>query len=226
MAEQLTFDLPAKPAMGRDAFLVTPSNAMAVAALEAWADWPDRAALLLGPKGAGKTHLAHVWASETGAAILAATADYDVASLAGGGFAVVEDIHLIVGNAEAEQRLFHLMNMVRAEAGLVLLTGTCRPGAWSFGLADLASRIRALPLAQLDEPDDTLLSAMLVKQFDDRQIEVGPELVAYLVARMQRSADAVRAVVDALDQAALRQHRSLNRRLAAEVLDKLTPDGA
>jgi hypothetical protein len=67
MAEQLVFDLPVRPAMGRDDFFVTGSNAAALAQVDGWRDWPFGKLVLVGPEGAGKTHLAHVWAAGSGA---------------------------------------------------------------------------------------------------------------------------------------------------------------
>ena len=61
MTRQLAFDLPGRVALGRENFFVSPANALAVAALDGWRDWPERRMLLFGPEGAGKTHLAHVW---------------------------------------------------------------------------------------------------------------------------------------------------------------------
>ena len=67
MAQQLSFDLPARPALGRDAFFVADSNALAVAAIDGWRDWAGGKLVLVGPAGSGKTHLSHVWAADTGA---------------------------------------------------------------------------------------------------------------------------------------------------------------
>jgi chromosomal replication initiation ATPase DnaA len=224
--QQLTFDLPARPALGRDAFMVASSNALALARIEAWRDWPNRALVLAGPDGSGKSHLAAVWAASSGATLVAATdlAAADIATLAQAGALVVEDVDRMAGDDKAEAALFHLMN-ARAEAGTwLLLTGRAAPARWPVRLPDLLSRVQALDLAMLDEPDDALLSAMLVKMFADRQLAVTPDLVAYLVSRIERSAAAARATVVRLDHVALVKKRPLTRRLAAEVLDNAGAD--
>ncbi|MGB8622376.1 MAG: chromosomal replication initiator DnaA, partial [Paracoccaceae bacterium] len=74
MAEQLVFDLPLRAARGREDFFVSPANAMAVAQVENWRRWPARKLVLVGPQGAGKTHLAHVWAAQADAGIVEAAA--------------------------------------------------------------------------------------------------------------------------------------------------------
>jgi chromosomal replication initiation ATPase DnaA len=85
-------------------------------------------------------------------------------------------------------------------------------------LRDLASRLRALPAVTLAPPDDALLRAVMVKLFADRQLAVDEGLVGYLIARIERSFAAARAVVAELDREALRQKREVNRALAAELL--------
>ena len=74
LAEQLAFDLPHRPAMGRADFLVSAGNAAALAALDAWRGWPNGRMILVGPAGAGKTHLAQVWTAATGARLVATLA--------------------------------------------------------------------------------------------------------------------------------------------------------
>jgi chromosomal replication initiation ATPase DnaA len=212
---QLAFDLPNAEAMTREDFFVAPSNALALQVVEGWQDWPGRKLLLVGPEGSGKTHLAHIWAAMTGAVILPADTlcAVDVADLAGRAV-VIEDADRIVGQ---EAQLFHLHNLV-TEGGALLLTARTPPRDWGLGLPDLISRMQATPIAQLDAPDDALLSAVLVKLFADRQVVVPASLIPYLVSRMPRSIGAARALVAALDARALAAGRPITRALASDVL--------
>lgn len=223
MARQLTFDLPARAAQGLDDFLVTPSNATAMSVVEAWQDWPNRKLVLVGAEGTGKTHLTHVWAGTADAQIINATdlIDTNIPALAGQSVAV-EDADRIAGDATAETALFHLHNLVLAEGGSLLITGIAAPSRWGIGLPDLRSRLEGTTLATLDAPDDMLLSAVLVKLFDDRQIAVPANLIDYLLARMDRSLAAAAALVEQLDQAALSEGRPLTRNLAARFLHRET----
>ncbi|WP_195818514.1 chromosomal replication initiator DnaA [Roseobacter sp. MH60115] len=217
MPEQLGFDLPSVPALGRADFLVAPSNAVAVAMIEsARAD----KLVLTGPEGAGKTHLAHVWATQTGARIFSARdlARHDIPELAQGAVAV-EDVPEIATDADAQTALFHLHNLVLAEGHTLLLTGCGAVRDWGLTLPDLASRVSAAQSAALDAPDDTLLSAVLAKLFADRQVTPKADLIPYLIRRMDRSFAAARALVERLDTASLAQKRPISRALAATLLD-------
>lgn len=222
MPRQLAFDLPVRSATGRSDFFVSPSNAIAVAQLDSWQSWPQRKLVLVGPEGAGKTHLSHVWATQSGATLVDACnlPDIDIAGLATAGPVAVEDIDRITGNATAETALFHLHNLVLAEGGSLLASARRAPSQQPFTLPDLQSRMQGTPVTQLDLPDDTLLAALLVKLFTDRQITVSPRLIPYLLARMDRSFAAAQDIVARLDRAALESGRKLSDRLAAQVLER------
>ena len=223
-AHQLSFDLPVRPALGREDFFVSKANAQAVALIEGWRDWPARKMVLAGPRGAGKTHLAHVWAGLAGARIVAAEGlgGADIAALATGPVAV-EDAERITGDAEAETALFHLHNLVLAEGHALLVTAPAPPRRWGLALPDLASRMEAAMLAQIDPPDDALLAAVLAKLFADRQLAPAPDCVPYLARRIERTFEAARDIVAALDARALATGRAITRALAAEVLDNRAP---
>lgn len=218
MTGQLAFDLPSRPALGKSDFFVSSANALAVRALET-PGWPQGRMVLTGPAGAGKTHLAHVWAAEAGARVHAATAlpgaDGDLP-----GAVVIEDVPLIAGDRRAEAALFHLLNWQAERGGQILLTGRGAPARWQIALPDLASRIAAAPVATLDAIDDALLAALLIKLFADRQLRVAPPVIGYLTRRIARSFATAEATVAALDARALAQGRPITRALAAEMLDR------
>ncbi|MGB7242417.1 MAG: chromosomal replication initiator DnaA [Sulfitobacter sp.] len=222
MPQQLGFDLPSRPALGRDDFLVAPSNAVAVAMIGDWQNWAGRKLVLTGPAGSGKTHLTHVWSAASGATILAAhnLADADIPALAHGSVAI-EDVPSMARDTAAQTALFHLHNLVLAEGHSLLMTGNMPAPHWGLTLPDLASRVAAAQSASLELPDDALLSAVLVKLFADRQLSPKADLIGYLVKRMDRSFAMARDLVAALDAASLAQKKQLTNKLAATVLDKL-----
>ncbi len=227
MPQQLSFDLLTKTALGRDDFFVASSNAAAVAMIEGWQGWPSRKLVLIGPSGAGKTHLAHVWAALADAQIIEAgdLASADIPALATSNVAV-ENAASVAGHDEAEQALFHLHNLTLAQGNSLLLTATCEAHLWGLSLPDLASRMQGTAAVALNEPDDTLLSVVLMKLFADRQLNPTPDVLPYLARHMERSFDAARRVVDALDAAALAQGREINRKLASDVLTAQNATGS
>ncbi len=195
-------------------------NYSALATIERWPDWPGRALLLVGPEGAGKSHLAGIWAELAGARRVSARAlgEKDLLAEFATGTLVVEDVH----PGFDERALFHLLNLMREEEGFVLITSRTPAAQWGVTLPDLASRLRAIPSVTLAAPDDTLLRALLVKLFADRQLAVDEALVKYLMSRIERSFAAARGAVETLDREALRLKRPVTRALAAEMLAQQT----
>lgn len=225
MAEQLAFPMPSNAAMGRGDFILAPCNRSALAMLDAWQTWPGNMLLLAGEPGSGKTHLAHIWAADTGAQFAEAIdlTQASVPELAAEGRVVVERIDAIQDMpqpewAERERALFHLYNLLRSEGGTLLLTSRVAPAHMRIDLADLASRLGALTLIRLGAPDDALLTAVLAKLFADRQIVYAKTLIPYLVTRMDRSLSEAQRIVVSLDAAAWARKKPLTVQLAKDVL--------
>lgn len=223
MIRQLTFELPGAESLSRADFLVAPSNALVLDMLDRWAAWPQGRLILVGPEGAGKSHLARIWATDTGAGLVPGVglAARDIDRLAAAPV-VVEDADRLAGSAPGEAALFHLLNHMGMGQPL-LMTARTPPRDWGIALPDLFSRLQAAPVALLHAPDDALLSAVLVKLFADRQVTVAANLIPYLVSRMPRQISAARRLVAALDARALAEARPITRQLAGDVLDRVFP---
>jgi chromosomal replication initiation ATPase DnaA len=211
--------LPHADSWTRDNFLEGEPNAAGVALIDAWPEWPSRTMLLVGPQGSGKSHLASVWAELSGARCAAAhvLSTTNVPAALATGALVVEDLK--AGKFD-ERALFHLLNLAREEQAFVLITAREARSALDVELRDLRSRLRAVPVVSLLEPDDRLLRALIVKFCADRQLVIDEAVVSYLVTRVDRSYVAVRQAVERLDSEALRLGRPVTRAFAAELLRK------
>jgi chromosomal replication initiation ATPase DnaA len=208
LAAQLRLKLERKPAFRREDFIVSVSNAQAVAALDAYPAWLGGALVLVGPPGVGKSHLAEVWTKKVGAARF--QAGQAVGELKPGPV-LVEDADRL----QDDEGLFHLIN----RGGGLLLTARTLPSQWPATLPDLRSRLNALVSVQIAEPDDAVLTGLLAKLFRARNIRPPDDLLPYLVARMERSARAAEAMVIKLDEAADAEGRPVGKALAREVLE-------
>lgn len=214
---QLAFALPHAESLTRDNFLEGPANAAGLALIDSWPEWPNRVMLLVGPEGSGKSHLAAIWAEQSGARLISAhalTAAAVPGALATGAL-VVEDLR---PSDVDERALFHLMNLAREDEAFVLITAREPPSAFEVELRDLRSRLRAVPAVTLLPPDDQLFRALIVKSCADRQLAIDETVVSYLASRIERSYAAVRQTVELLDNEALRLGRPVTRALAAELL--------
>jgi chromosomal replication initiation ATPase DnaA len=220
MPIQLSLNLPVRAAMGHEDFFVSPANAAAVALIDQWPNWPSYGAILVGPPGSGKTHLAEVFRTRTKAAIASATglAMETLPSLIANSAIVVEDV---ADPGTDERILFHLLNLVKQEKCSILLTSTAEPAKLSLSLPDLRSRLNALPTVAILPPDDQLLRAVLVKNFADRQLAISEPILTYMLQRMPRSMEAARAVVAEIDAAALAERAELTRPFVARILARM-----
>tara|TARA_Y100001960_G_C14763723_1_gene875654 strand:+ start:1125 stop:1805 length:681 start_codon:yes stop_codon:yes gene_type:complete len=212
---QLALKLGHIQAFDREDFLIAPCNQDVVAWLDRWPEWPGKGLIIKGPIGCGKTHLAYVFQSMSGARVVSAVNVSQEDIYGYPSHIVVEDMESNV-NASA---LLHLYNSVIEQGGTIMLTSRSSPGSWQLELPDLRSRLNVLGSATVGLPDDTLLAAILVKLLADRQLKVGEDVVMYIVRRMERSFQMAREIVQLLDEASLEVHREITIPLARQILD-------
>lgn len=213
---QLALQLPIRPAMGREDFLVADSNRAAVSAIDLWPHWRSRVLVLVGPEGSGKSHLARVWRATSNAVVMASpelTLER-VPELAATGAIILEDAPFELD----ERALFHLINLAKEQGAHLLMTSRRYPSQWDVRLPDLATRLRAAEVAELEPPDDALLRAVLVKLFSDRQLQVGTEVLEYMITRMERSGAAAQRLVEKIDRLSLQRKAPVTKALVRPVL--------
>lgn len=214
-SRQLRLRLERAPTQRRKDFITSGVNAAALRLVDAWPAWHGGCLALTGPPGSGKTHLANAWAARAGAAALPEAPSLDdLAGLRG------RPLLLEKSDRCADDILFHLINMAAEPGAGLLLVSRKAPAQWPTRLPDLRSRLNALPVAELHEPDDEVLRGVFSKLFRERHIRPPEDLFAYLLRRMERSIPAAREVVTRLDDAASSQNRAISRALAREILEQ------
>jgi hypothetical protein len=191
----LPFDWPA-PELA-ESFIVTAANRAAADGVDSPARWPVRAAILTGPRKSGRSLLGRIFAAKTGGTL-------------------IDD-----GELHREADIFHRWNSAQEERRPLLIVALQPPPAWKVRLPDLASRLNATPVFTIQEPDDLLCGMLLQKLLGRRGLQVSPETLSYIVARIERSYVAIMRAVDLLDGLAMSRKRAVTVRLAKDVLAEM-----
>ncbi len=225
---QLPFNFAHQPFMSKEDFIVSPCNAEAFQMMEMWPDWPVFGLCIYGPEHCGKTHLANIFAQNVAIKtnfpypipyLDAADIDVDMAPklFELNRCLVVENLCENIN----EEALFHLFNWYRDEGGFILFTSHMAPARLNIKLRDLSSRLRMLPAIAIDEPDDELLSSLIIKLFNDRQILISPEVVNYILLNMHRSFDYAHKLVEEIDNISLSYKRAVSIPIVKEAIQSL-----
>jgi len=212
---QLPLSLSLPPVYSEDNFYLSDCNRDAHRLITAWPHWPGHALLMYGPKGSGKTHLGQLWAGRAHALAWPA-AGLDAMEYPLSFHCLIEDIE----RTRDERLLLHLFNHAREQGYSLLLTAAVTPQHLPFVLPDLTSRLLALPSVHITQPDDAVLAGAMRKQFADRQMKVGDDVIAYALPRMERSLGKVRELVERVDKSALAERKNVTVPFIRKLLEK------
>jgi len=167
-------------------FVISESNERAAQALDRWGTWPVMVCLLVGPRKSGRSLLGRIFVRRSGG--------------------------MLIDDAERrnEAEIFHAWNAAQAERRPLLIVADTPPPGWIITLPDLQSRIAATPILRIEPPDPALMQALFERSFLRRGVDARPELIQWLVTRVERSHLAVARAVDMLDEEALRHRKRLS----------------
>ena len=190
--QQIPLDIRFPELQGRDDYIIGACNRLAAAWINRWPDWPKpgHSLNLVGPAGAGKSHLAAIWQEMCGARLCNCPAELSsIVATADVPLVVLDKIDSALN--WPEDILFHLFTRCDVESGGLLMLSEQPVAQMHWDLADLGSRMRGVAMATIDLPDDSLIYALLDKYFADRQLLAPPAMLSYLISRMDRSFDTV-----------------------------------
>ncbi len=219
---QIPLDLSYPVSFELTDYIVSDSNADAYHFVDTWLNSEAHFGAIVGPKGSGKSHLLFGWAKEHGAELISPVAN--IANIQEGRLYIIDDVNHRTrdgGFAYSDEFLFHVYNWTKEKGAKILVSDMQVPSKWLRTLPDLASRMGAVPVAQIEQPDDHLLKFMLGKMFSDRQLQIDFQVIDYLIARMPRSFDAALQLADEIDKTALAERRKITKSLARSCLNAL-----
>jgi chromosomal replication initiation ATPase DnaA len=215
MPDQFVLPFPAGPALTRETFIVAACNEQAFRFIQRWPDWPARAAALYGPAGCGKTHLAAIWRGAAGASTIAARDLAEISAIPSAAL-VIEDLDREPPSVGRDKVLLELFE--RPE-GSLLFTGRTPPSEWRTAIGDLKSRLQSLIGFAIWAPDDAFLSALILKHFADRQLDVSASVIDRIITHVERTPDSIAGFITRADRKALSEKRPVTNRLVLELID-------
>ena len=220
---QLTLEFEHRTSQSGEDFLVADCNRQAIDWIDAWPHWPAPALVIVGAAGSGKSHLAAVFAAHSGARLINAN-EFEQAAFDVANDLIIEDVDRIL-SPDLEQPLLHVYNAAKEASHRILMTAATPPARWGGTLPDLRSRMNAAISVEIGPPEDTLITALLVKMFADRQVHVSSDVITYAASRMERSFLAARQIVEHADRLALATKKKITVPLIKQVLENLENAG-
>ena len=182
---------------------------------------PGSVTVLLGPAGAGKSHLGREWAALRGAVSLGPSGLGRWADAAAARAVWIDDVHLAFASPArraAERAAFHLVNAVRAGGGELLLTTRTDPRGWGLTLADLRSRLAGATRIEIDAPGQGALRTVGRALCERHQLVVAERDLAGLCLAVERSHGALEAALRRADAWALARGRRIDARMLSDAL--------
>jgi len=221
--QQLLLGFTSLPSYAAQDFVLSSSNQAAYQWIDAWPAWNIAGLVLTGPQGCGKTHLCHILRQKSQGQIFN-FADLEeellevLPSLPQ--VVIVEDCHK--WTLEKETLLFHLYNHLFKHKGHLILTACSSLVQWPLSLEDFKSRLKTLAEVHIQDPDDDVLLAILMKRFADHQIKVDFKITEFLIKRLPRTYAHLHQVIDEVLKKASQQKKGITIPFLKSVLADLT----
>lgn len=192
--------------MGEEDFLVTNCNEIAYKAIKLWPYWQHFALSIFGPKSSGKSHLAEIWINRIQRSlprpIQIPRVPAQSINMKNINKYANEYPYLVVENLDGninEEAFFHLYNHYNEPDKFILFTSELPLSKLHLRLPDLRSRLNIVPSVEIKQPDDEMLTALIAKLFNDRQIIISQEILDYILKHCERSFSFVVHLIQEID---------------------------
>ena len=216
MSDQLILKFPEHRAYKKEDFYVSPSNQEAYDFINNWPKWIKRIVNIFGPSGSGKSHLSSILKTKTKCLEISANElNEDII------FEFKTKEVLIIENFSEkipEELLFSLWNIALQDNKYFLINSIKPISSYKFKLPDLTSRVKSSLNIGIKLPSDDLISAIIAKNFSDKQIMVEEKHIDYIIKRIDRSYEKISQFILTLDRYSLKKGSPFGLKLIKEVL--------
>jgi chromosomal replication initiation ATPase DnaA len=216
MKDQIVFKFPDKSFYYEEDFCIGENNYEAYKLIKEWPNWTFKGINIYGPKKSGKTYLTKIFSDKTDSKVFEGrNINKDNLNL------ILNQKVLIIEDIEVfnDEVLFQtILNDFISKNKFIYLTSNKLAGSISYKLKDLISRLNSLVAVVITNPSDDLFSQILTKMLSDKQINITPKEVNFILKNIERSYDAASKFVKNLDELSLLYKKKINTKIINQAL--------
>ena len=219
-SKQLYFKMPNKKALGIEDYIITDSNNFAFDLIVKILKGETNLGLISGPPYSGKTHLSKILIKNArNYKTLYFDRDYQniLDRLEASDILILENIDKVKQD-KSEQDLFHIINFTKENNKKLLMTSRKPISEIDLNLEDLKSRLNSILEAKIKEPDDQLMKLILIKILNDKQLKISPNVIDFLVSRLERSYESINLFIEKIDMFSLEKSKKITIPLISDLL--------
>ena len=213
---QLLLDFDHNIEFNEHDYYVSRSNYLAFNLIRIWPKWEKKILNISGDTFSGKTHLAKIFQDKSNALYLGhSDINEDVfKKIKLNETIIIDDFEKI----KNENLLYSLFNLIYQDNKYLLIFSNNTISKINYNLDDLNSRAKNCIFAQIENPDDDLIFAIIVKSFSDRQIKLEKKLLEYIIKRIERSYGKIYEFIYKVDELSLKKKKPINLKTIREIL--------
>ncbi len=214
--DQKLLDFGISESFDENDYFVSKSNYFAKNIIETWPKWDKKIVNLAGDKHSGKTHLSKMFKLKSNALYLHASNinDKTLKKIKLSNNIIIEDLE---ENFD-EKLLYSILNLVEQDNKYLLISSKMPIDTMKFSLPDLVSRLKNCIIAKIEQPDDELIYAIILKSFSDRQIKLDNKVINYIIKRIARSYSKLQEFIYKIDELSLKKKKSINFKIIKEII--------
>ena len=215
--DQQLIDFGISESFDENDYYVSKSNYFAKNIIDVWPNWEKKIVNLSGEKYSGKTHLSTIFKIKSNAMYLYSKKvnDHTLKQIKLSDNIIIEDLD----ESFDEKLLYSIFNLVEQDNKYLLVTSKKPVDTMEFSLPDLISRLKNCIIAKIDQPDDDLIYAIILKSFSDRQIKLDNKIIDYIIKRIARSYSKMHEFIYKIDELSLKKKKSINFKIIKEIIN-------